>query len=72
MHEDGAQPNKKWEARGTTCKVAGCDNPSNIPGAARGFCKRHYHMVRNAKVQERKARRIADAKRNATPLATDE
>ena len=68
----GYRPNAKWEARGTTCKVEGCDNPSNIPGAARGFCKRHYHMARAEKLKERKARRIADAKRNATPLATDE
>ena len=68
----GARPNAKWAPRDATCKVEGCNNPSNIPGAARGFCKRHYHMVRNAKVQERKARRIAEAKRNAAPLATDE
>ena len=59
MHEERAQPNKKWEARRETCKVEGCDNPSNIPGAARGFCKRHYHMDRAEKVKERKARRIA-------------
>lgn len=47
------------EHRPATCRVDGCNNPANIPGSARGFCKRHYHMDRTAKVQARKAEKLA-------------